>query len=200
MTNRLLPRAVLLATAASMAISTLAAGGASAQDYGPPPPPGYDGSQPPPPPPGYQPEQISPQQAEADRRYAEAAQQWAAQYCVKAHGDTAGGAVGGAIVGALLGSAIGGRGNHGAGALVGGVVGAGAGASIADSRGSMATSPGCPPGYVTRGGSPAYYYPGSYNYGAPGWYNPWVYYGDAWVFRPYPYHSWYYGHYGRRHY
>ena len=123
---------------------------------------------------------------QADQRYAAYAQQWAQAYCVRAHPDTAGGAITGGILGAIVGSAVGGRGSHAAGAVVGGVIGAGAGAAVADSRGSMATSPGCPPGYVTRGGSPAFYYGGPYYYAAPGWYNPWVYYGDAWVFRPYP--------------
>ena len=46
MTKKLFTRAVLVATAASMAVSTIAASAASAQDYGGGPPP-------PPPPPAY---------------------------------------------------------------------------------------------------------------------------------------------------
>jgi len=72
------------------------------------------------------------------------------------------------------------------------VVGAGTGAAIASSE-NNATSPGCPPGYVVRAGAPAYpyTYPG-YAYAAPGWYQPWVFVGGVWAYRPYPYHAWYY--------
>ena len=197
MTTKLLPRAILLATAASMAITTLTASAASAQDEGPPPPPpGYDGTQPPPPPPGYS-DREAREQAEADQRYAQYAQQWAQAYCVKSQPNTAGGAFSGAILGALVGSAVAGRGHHGSGAAVGGILGAGAGAAVANSEGGMATSPGCPPGYVTRGGAPAFYYGGPYYYAAPGWYRPWIYDGGVWVFRPYPYHTYYYRRYWR---
>lgn len=168
----------------------------------PPAPPGYDGTQPPPPPPGYQAGPDAAQQQAADQQYASYAQQWAQAYCVKAHGDAGQGALIGGIAGAILGSAIGGRGNHGTGALAGAAVGAAGGAVVGDASGSNATSPGCPPGYVVRGGAPAFSYGGyggaPYAYAAPGWYRPWVYYGGAWVYRPYPYHVWYYGHYGPR--
>jgi hypothetical protein len=166
----------------------------------PPPPPGYNGSAPPPPPPGYQsdPRAAADQQAQ-DQRYAVYAQQWEQAYCVKAHGNTGEGAVLGGVVGALLGSGIAGRGSRGAGAVVGAGVGAVGGAAIASSSNSNATSPGCPPGYVVRNGAPAFSYGGygqPYLYAAPGWYQPWVFYGGVWTYRPYPYHTWYYGHYG----
>ena len=37
-----------------------------------------------------------------------------------------------------------------------------------------------------------------YVYDAPTWYNPWVFYGGAWVYRPYPYHRYWHDHYPRR--
>ncbi len=167
-------------------------------DAPPPPPPGYDGTRPPPPPPGYQPGQNDPRQQAADQQYAAYAQQWAQAYCVKAHGDAGAGAVIGGIAGALIGSTFGG---HGAGAFGGAIVGAAGGAAIASNSGSNVTSPGCPPGYVVRGGAPAFAYSGyggdPYYYDAPGWYRPWVFVGGLWTYRPYPYHVWYYGHYGR---
>ena len=160
------------------------------------PPPGYDGTRPPPPPPGYQAGPDASQQQIQDQQYAAYAQQWAQAYCVKAHGNTGEGAVIGGIAGALFGSAVAGRHSHGEGAVLGGLGGAGVGAAVASSSGSNATSPGCPPGFVTRGGAPAFAYGGGlYVYAAPGWYHPWVFYGGAWVYRPYPYHVWYYGHY-----
>lgn len=163
------------------------------------PPPGYDGKAPPPPPPGYQPGAVSPQQQQADQQYASYAQQWAQVNCVKAHGNTGEGAVIGGIAGALFGSAVAGRHSHGEGAILGGLGGAGVGAAVGSASGSGDTSPGCPPGYVTRGGAPAFAYGGyggaPYVYAAPTWYRPWVFYGGAWVYRPYPYHVWYYGHY-----
>jgi hypothetical protein len=166
----------------------------------PPPPPGYDGSQPPPPPPGYQVGQDDARQRARDQQYASYAQQWSQAYCVKAHGDVGAGAIIGGIAGAILGSAVGGRGNHGTGAVVGGAFGAVGGAAIAGSSGSNATSPGCPPSYVVRSGAPAFAYeegPDPYLYAAPDWYRPWVFYDGLWVYRPYPYHVWYYGHYYR---
>ena len=123
---------------------------------------------------------------------------------MKARGNTGEGAVIGGVVGAILGSGLGG---HGAGALAGAAVGAAGGAVIADSSGSNATSPGCPPGFVARSGAPPFAYGGSpYIYAAPTWYRPWVLYDGAWVYRPYPYHVWYYNryspyrHYGRPYY
>ncbi len=165
----------------------------------PPPPPGYDGRQPPPPPPGYSPDAQNAQQQAQDQQYAAYAQRWAQDYCVKAHGNAGEGAVLGGLFGAIIGSGFGGRHSHGTDALAGAAVGAAGGAAIASSAGSNATSPGCPPGYVVRDGAPPFYYgAGPYVYAAPGWYNPWVFYGGAWVYRPYPYHVWYYHHYYRR--
>jgi hypothetical protein len=162
----------------------------------PPPPSGYDGSQPPPPPPGYQQGQ-DPRQQEQDRQYAAYAQQWAQAYCIKAHADTGTGAVIGGAIGAILGSGLSGRHDHAGGAILGAGVGALGGAAVASGTDSNATSPGCPPGFVVRGGAPAFgYAPQGYYYAAPGWYRPWVFYGGVWTYRPYPYHVWYYRHYG----
>jgi hypothetical protein len=163
----------------------------------PPAPPGYDGTRPPPPPPGYQAAPDEAIQRGQDQRYTAYAEQWARDNCVKAHGDTGAGALIGGAIGAIIGSGFGG---HGAGALAGAAVGAAGGAVVANSSGSNTTSPGCPPGFVVRREAPAFAYGGyggqSYVYAAPGWYQPWVYYGGAWTYRPYPYHVWYYRHYG----
>jgi hypothetical protein len=48
---------------------------------------------------------------------------------------------------------------------------------------------------VLRDGAAPLYYGPAFAYAAPAWYHPWVYYGGAWVFRPYPYHVYYYRHY-----
>ena len=34
-------------------------------------------------------------------------------------------------------------------------------------------------------------------YDAPTWYNPWIWYGGAWIYRPYPYHRYWGEHYSR---
>ena len=157
-----------------------------------PPPPGYDASRPPPPPPGYQPGE---EQLAQDRDYARRAEDWAAAYCTRSRGNAGVGAVVGGLFGALVGSGLSGRHDHGTGALVGGLVGAGGGAAIASSA-NNATSPGCPPGYVVRGGAPAFYYDeGAYAYAAPTWYRPWAFDDGRWLYRPYPYHAWYYRNY-----
>lgn len=93
-------------------------------DYrNPPPEPeapqGYDGTQPPPPPNGYTPPEDANQQVMIDQRYASDAESWARENCVKAKGNTAGGALVGGILGAIIGSAVGGRHDHGAGTAVG---------------------------------------------------------------------------------
>ena len=150
----------------------------------------------PPPPPGYQAGPDAAQQASQDQQYAAYAQQWAQAYCVKAHADTGTGAVIGGAIGALLGSGIAGRHDRAGGAILGAGVGALGGAAVASGTNSNATSPGCPPGFVVRGGAPAFAYGGpNYYYAAPGWYHPWVFYGGVWTYRPYPYHAWYYRHY-----
>ena len=153
-------------------------------------PPGYAPGQMPPPPPGYAPTGDPSALNAADARYAADAQRWASANCVKAHGDAGAGAVVGGIFGAIIGGALGGR--HAGGAVVAGAaVGAVGGAAVA-SAGSNETSPGCPPGYVVRGQATGYYYNGpAYYYAAPAWYQPWVFMGGAWLYRPYPYHDWY---------
>jgi hypothetical protein len=212
MTSKLLNRLVIAASALSMAASPMAISAASAQDQGygpdngppqgyngdqgPPPPPGYNGDQPPPPPPGYDPNEAPPQQGDEDQQYARQAESWAQTYCVKSHGNVAAGAVAGGIIGALIGSGVAGRGHRGGGAAVGAVVGAGAGAAVAANSGGE-TSPGCPPGYVVRGDAPAFYYDGPIDYAAPDWYRPWFFDDGRWIYRPYPYHVWYYNHYWR---
>jgi hypothetical protein len=163
-------------------------------------PNGYDGTRPPPPP-GYAAGPNDAQYAIADQRYAQNAESWARDNCVKSRGNVAGGAAVGGILGALIGGALGGRHDRGAGVLAGAAVGAVGGAAVASSTGGE-TSPGCPPGFVTRGGAVAYsYQPEGYYYAAPGWYRPWVYIDNSWVYRPYPYHDYYYrtwrGGYGR---
>jgi hypothetical protein len=81
--------------------------------------------------------------------------------------------------------------------VVGGALGAAAGGAIANNQG-----PGCPPGVVVRSGAPPFYYgppPGGVAvvYDAPTWYNPWIWYGGAWIYRPYPYHRYWGEHYYR---
>ena len=110
--------------------------------------------------------------------------------CVKSGGNVAGGALIGGALGALAGSALAGRHSRGTGALAGAAGGAVLGGAAAASS-SGATSPGCPPGYVLRAGAPAFYYGADYAYAAPAGYNPWLFSGGRWVYRPYPYHRWY---------
>jgi hypothetical protein len=169
--------------------------GYGGQDYSQAPP-GYDGSAPPPPPPGYA-GGYAPDQS-ADDHYAMAAQQWASQYCVPSQGNTAAGAVIGGTIGALIGAGVAGYGHEGYGALAGAAVGGVSGAAIAANAGG-ATSPGCPPGYVTTAGAPVFGYAvaAPYYYAAPAWYHPWVMTGGHWLYHPYPYHTYYYSHYGQ---
>lgn len=164
-------------------------------DQGPPPanlppPPGYDGRDLPPPPPGYQ-AQNADQWRDADRRYAEDAERWARENCVKSRGDATAGAVIGGIFGAIIGNGLSSRHDGSFGTFAGAAVGAAGGAAIASSAGSNETSPGCPPGYSVRRGATYVYSQPGYYYAAPGWYRPWVYVGTEWVYRPYPYHDWY---------
>jgi hypothetical protein len=201
----------VLATVSTVAMlanaTTVAAQPASGYDQGPPP--GYDQGPPPqgdydrgagPPQGQYAPPPPEAQMAgaydertqQSDREYAQRYSEWAAQNCVdRRHNNTAAGAVIGGILGAVIGGNVAGRGEHFGGAVVGGALGATAGAAV----GSASTDTrGCPPGYAIRVGAPAFYYgaPG-YGYGyAPGWYNPWVWSGGVWVYRPY--RAWYWGH------
>jgi hypothetical protein len=167
-------------------------------NYGapPPPPPGATYSMPPPP--GMNPQDatadMSPQARAQDDQYSYAAEQWAAQNCVAQRAnDTAAGAVIGGLVGALAGAGLAGHHDRGAGIVAGGAVGAIAGGAIGGS--AAASNPNCPPGYVLRGGAPPFYPGPVYGpvvYAAPGWYNPWVWYGGHWIYRPYPYHRYWY--------
>jgi len=153
-------------------------------------PPRYDNSQPPPPPPGYQPGPNDQRLAEQDRYYADQAQRWAAENCVKSRGDAGGGALLGGLLGAIIGHSVGSRGDRGTSTVAGAVIGGVGGAAIGSSSGEQ-TSPGCPPGYVVRRGVQPYYFGPEYIYAAPAWYHPWFYYGGRWVYRPYPYHEYY---------
>jgi len=82
-------------------------------------------------------------------------------------------------------------GGRGGAVVAGTVIGAVGGAAVASGP-SGETSPGCPPGYVVRRDAPPYAYPTpGYYYAAPGWYAPWVFVDGYWVFRPYPYHDYY---------
>lgn len=162
-------------------------------DYrNPPPEPGepqgYDGRTPPPPPQGYV---SGGEDYGADARYAADAENWARNNCVKSRGNTGAGALVGGVLGAIIGGGLAGRHDTGVGMAAGAAIGAVGGAAVASSTGGE-TSPGCPPGYVVRGGAQTYAYVQSdYVYAAPAWYRPWVYVDNAWVYRPYPYHSWY---------
>jgi hypothetical protein len=126
-----------------------------------------------------------------DRNYADQYSRWAAQNCVdKRDNNTAAGAIIGGVLGAALGASATGHGAHAAGAIAGGAIGAAAGAAI----GNADTA--CPPGYVVRTGAPAFYYDGPIYYGpdviyGPPWYEPWVWVGGHWVYRPYRYWYWY---------
>jgi hypothetical protein len=176
------------------------------QGYTPPPQQGYQqGPYQDPalqPPPGYSAEDAqrdaTPAERDYDRRYAAAAEAWSQANCVRQEENrTAAGAIIGGVLGAVIGSNIAGGRDRGAGAIVGGALGAVAGGAIANSSG-----PGCPPGFALRGGAPAFYYgppPGGavVVYDAPTWYNPWIWYDGAWIYRPYPYHRYWGEHYYR---
>lgn len=197
--TKLTSRHAAKAAMASVLTLTLVAqaGIAAAQDYGPgggPPPSGDYG--PPqgeyaPPPDGAGPDSnYDPRIQQQDQAYGDAYANWAARYCVQQRqNNAAAGAVVGGVLGALVGSGIAGRGNHTGGAIVGGAVGATAGAAIGSNSGDQSS---CPPGYVVTGGAPAFYYQGYAPVYGPAWYNPWIFVGGRWSYRPY--RSWYYGH------
>jgi hypothetical protein len=171
-------------------------------DQYPPPqgqyPPPQDESGPPqgqyaPPPPGAEaPGSAYDAQAQQyDYDYGRRYSDWAGRYCVARHNNAAAGAIIGGVLGAVIGGGLAGRYNRGAGVVAGGAIGATTGALI----GSSSTAPGgCPPGYVIRGGAPAFAYPQPVGpvFWAPSWYNPWVFVGGAWVYHPYRY--WYFNH------
>ena len=154
------------------------------------------------PPPGYSAQDAqrdaSPAERQYDQQYAAAAEAWSQANCVRQEENrTAAGAIIGGVLGAVIGSNLAGGRDRGAGAVVGGALGAVAGGAIANNSG-----PGCPPGFVLRSGAPPFYYgppPGSslVVYDAPTWYNPWIWYGGAWIYRPYPYHRYWGEHYYR---
>lgn len=179
------------------------------QGYQQPPPQGYPQGQQQPyqdpalqPPPGYTAQDAqrdaSPAERQYDQQYAAAAEAWSQANCVRQEQNrTAAGAIIGGVLGAVIGSSVAGRYDRGAGAVVGGGLGAIAGGAIANSQG-----PGCPPGFVVRPGAPAFVYgppPGAsvVVYDAPAWYNPWIWYNGAWIYRPYPYHRYWGEHYRR---
>jgi hypothetical protein len=213
---------VLASISAAALLGEATVASAQPYDQAPPPgydqnqpPPGYDQNQPPPdygqnpppqgydegPPPGYGPPQgqyapppgsagsYDSQQQQYDQDYAARYSAWAARYCIdRRNNNVAAGSIIGGVLGSIIGSGIAGRGNHFAGAVVGGAVGATAGGAIGASSSSTY---GCPPGYVVAAGAPAFAYGGPVAVG-PGWYNPWVWYGGQWTYRPY--RSWYYRH------
>jgi hypothetical protein len=216
MPHRAVRASLLAATVLCASVSAMAQPAPPGAPPPPPPPGGQSADQgqyPPdqgqysqgqynvPPPPGYQPgqdqEDASPQAREQDERYSYAAEQWAAQNCVAAHArDTTAGAVIGGILGAIIGSGLSGRYDRGAGMVVGGALGATAGGAVGAAAAD--NNPNCPPGYVMRAGAPAFYPGPVYGgvvYAAPGWYDPWIWYGGHWIYRPYPYHRyWYHAH------
>jgi hypothetical protein len=194
-------RTLRISVRALASLLALAAAGAptlaAAQPYGYGPPPGDVG--PPqgeyaPPPPGAEgPGSTYDGDAQRyDRAYADRYSRWAARYCVDRRTNAAAGAAIGGVLGAVLGAGLSGRGSHAAGAFAGGALGAVAGGALGASSGN---GPTCPPGYVVEPGAPPFAYPAPYPaevvYG-PSWYQPWVFVGGAWVYRPYRY--WYWNH------
>ncbi len=135
-------------------------------------------------------------QAEDDR-YSREAERWAAANCVAERRDNAtAGAVIGGLVGAIAGAGLAGRHDGAPAAILGAGAGAAAGSTIAKN-----TSPECPPGYVVRAAPEPFYAPSFYPdvvYVAPPWYDPWVWYGGHWIYRPYPYHRFWYDRHWRR--
>ena len=151
-----------------------------------------------PPPPGYGRAEMGEDSTEAaraaDARYAYEAERWAAENCIEQRANNAAaGTVIGGLLGALAGSGLAGHGEHAAGAVVGGVAGALAGGAI----GGSATNPNCPPGYVLRPAAPPFDPGPIYRdvvYVQPAWYDPWIWYGGHWIYRPYPYHRFWFKH------
>jgi hypothetical protein len=167
------------------------------ESYDRAPPPGYDGTRPPPPPRGWSADGDQGAYQAEDDRFAYGAEQWAQNNCVKSQNNAGVGAVVGGLIGALVGNAASGRRDRTGGTLAGAAVGA-AGGAIVGGASSNQTSPGCPPGYVVRGGAANFAYGGQgFVYAAPAWYRPWVFNGGRWLYRPYPYHRFYARHYWR---
>ena len=196
---------VAKAAASLLALGLVAQAGAAAaqpsdyyqQDGGPPsgryaPPPEQYGPPPgqyAPPPDDYAGSDYDAGARQSDQGYADAYSRWASRYCVDRRNNAAAGAVIGGVLGAIVGSGVAGRGSHTGGAIVGGALGATAGAAIGSSSDSRSA---CPPGYDVGPGAPEFYYQGyapTVAYG-PAWYNPWIFVGGRWSYRPY--RSWYY--------
>jgi hypothetical protein len=184
--NGLKATALVLALAAgplSFAGPALTQGAADGR-YNVQPPEGYT--------PSGQSSETSPRARAEDERYSYEAERWARQNCVaeRANNTTAGAVIGG-LLGAVAGAGLAGRYDRGAGALAGGALGAVAGGTL----GNAATDPGCPPGYVLQPHATAFaagpVYP-DVVYVAPGWYDPWIWYGGHWIYRPYPYHRYWF--------
>jgi hypothetical protein len=76
--------------------------------------------------------------------------------------------------------------------VVGGALGATAGAAVGN---AASNNPNCPPGYVLAPGATPFYPGPIYGgvvYAAPPWYDPWIWYGSHWIYRPYPYDRYWY--------
>lgn len=188
MFERSLRKTALSLTLAATTLAAAAPASAQPSPYGPPP--GYG--------PADQAADMAPDARDADDRYSYAAEQWAAENCVQQRANNAAaGAVIGGLLGAIIGSSAAGRYQHGAGAVVGGTLGATAGAAIGA---SASNNPNCPPGYGLRPGAPAFYPGPIYGtpYAAPAGYDPWIWYGGHWIYRPYPYHRYWYRTHHRR--
>jgi hypothetical protein len=182
---------------------TLASGSGVAvaqTSYPPPPPPASAppaGQYAPPPPGAATPGAVYDEGSQSyDRSYAQSYAEWAAQNCIDQRNNTIAGAAIGGVMGAILGAGVAGHRDQAAGAVMGGALGATAGAAIGANSGAA-----CPPGYVVRQGAPAYVYAPPPPYGrsyayppeaiyGPAWYNPWVWTGGVWVYRPYRYWYW----------
>ena len=160
------------------------------------PPPGYDGTQAPPPPRGWQADPDQQRYLAEDDGFADGAERWAQANCVRSQNNTGAGAVVGGLIGALVGNSASRRRDRTGGTLAGAAIGA-AGGAVVGSATSNQTSPGCPPGFVARGGAAQFSYGPDYVYGAPAWYRPWVFVGSRWIYRPYPYRAFYARHYRR---
>lgn len=169
------------------------------ENYDRAPPPGYDGTRTPPPPRGWQNDGNDRQYAADDDRYASTAETWARDNCVRSQNNAGVGAVVGGLIGALVGNSVSGRRDRTGGTIAGAAVGA-VGGAVVGGASSNQTSPGCPPGFVVRGGARGFAYAGGpgFVYAAPAWYRPWVFVGSRWVYRPYPYHRFYARYYGPR--
>lgn len=179
-----------LASSVAMAAAPVLANaqGYDQQGYSDPAPPQGQYADPPP---GMENGEYDLRYSQYDTRYGEEVSRWSAENCIQNRQNNAvAGAVIGGVLGAVVGSNVSGRHNRTEGAVAGGVLGATAGAAIGSSGSS---SVGCPPGYAVRPGASAFVYGGPVYgpsvYAYPTWYNPWVFSGGRYVYRPY--RSWY---------